>query len=157
MAAGAAFSTQPISGRLAADAAPAGPKLCRQSYLQVIHSHLAQPQLLMPRYNSIDDVIASYPSRFRADRAEGIDDVVQLNLTGQNARPYYIHVHDQQADIEEGTHASPTLTLTADADDWLAIENGQANPMMMLMQGKLKLKGSVPFATRFMGLFGGGG
>ena len=55
------------------------------------------------------------------------------------------------------TIADPTLTLTADADDWLAVENGELNPMLAMMQGKVKLKGSIPFATKFMTLFGYGG
>ena len=50
----------------------------------------------------------------------------------------------------------PTLTLTADADNWLAVENGELNPMMAMMTGKVKMKGSVPFATKFMALFGYG-
>lgn len=110
----------------------------------------------MPRYESLDQVIASYPERFRADKAEGVDATVFMNLTGENGRPIVMHVKDESLRIEDTPVEDPTLTLTADADDWLAIENGNLNPMMAMMQGKLKLKGSVPFATKFMGLFGYG-
>ena len=44
--------------------------------------------------------------------------------------------------------------LTAKTEDWVAIENGQLNPMMAMMQGKAKLRGSMPFAMKFMGMFG---
>ena len=112
----------------------------------------------MPRYSSLDEVFASYPARFRADKAEGVDATVQMRLTGEHARDVVLHVRDGQLDMEEGaTAADPTLTLTADADDWLAVENGSLNPMLAMMQGKLKLRGSIPFATRFMSLFGYGG
>jgi putative sterol carrier protein len=47
--------------------------------------------------------------------------------------------------------------VEAPADVWLDVENGETNPMMALMTGKIKLKGSVPFATRFMAMFGGNG
>ena len=109
----------------------------------------------MPRYQSIDDVVASYPGRFRADKAEGVDSVVQMHLSGEGGGDYILHVHDQRVDISEGTHPDPTLTLRAAAADWLAVENGHLNPMMAMMQGKVKLRGSVPFATKFMTLFGG--
>ena len=109
----------------------------------------------MPRYSSIDEVIASYPDRFRPEKAKGVDDTVQMHLTGEGGGDYVLHVHDQQVDIREGTADDPTLTLNAAADTWLAVENGQTNPMMALMQGKVKLKGSVPFATKFLGMFGG--
>ena len=110
----------------------------------------------MPRYSSLDEVIASYPGRFQADKAKDMDDHVHMNLTGDNARSIVIHVHHGELDVTEGdAPEDPTLRLTADADDWLAIENGQLNPMMAMMSGKMKLKGSVPFATKFMTLFGG--
>ncbi|HLT48146.1 MAG TPA: SCP2 sterol-binding domain-containing protein [Rubricoccaceae bacterium] len=112
----------------------------------------------MPRYASLDEVLASYPSRFRADKAEGVDATVLMHLTGANARDVLLRVRDGQLAIEDGATApDPTLTLTADADDWLAVENGQLNPMLAMMQGKLKLRGSLPFATKFMSLFGYGG
>lgn len=118
--------------------------------LSLLPSHMA-------RYATLDEVFASYPSRFRADKAEGLDATVHMHLTGANARDVLLHVRNGGLEVEEGTAPEPTLTLTADADDWLAIENGALNPMMALMQGKLKLKGSVPFATKFMSLFGYGG
>ena len=112
----------------------------------------------MPRYNSIDEVLASYPERFNPEKAEGVDSTVQMRFTGEHARDVAIHVHDGQLDVNQGeTLADPTLTLTADADDWLAVENGTLNPMLAMMQGKVKLKGSIPFATKFMSLFGYGG
>ncbi|MDX1530485.1 MAG: SCP2 sterol-binding domain-containing protein [Rhodothermales bacterium] len=109
----------------------------------------------MPRYSSIDEVIASYPERFNPDKAKGVDDVVQMNLSGEGGGHYVLHVHDERVDVSEGTHPDPTLTLNAPAETWLQVENGQLNPMMALMSGKVKLEGSVPFATKFMGMFGG--
>ncbi len=109
----------------------------------------------MPRYSSIADVLASYPQRFNPEKAEGIDETVQMNLSGEGGGEYLIHVHDQQVDVSEGTADDPTLTLNAPADVWLSVENGQTNPMMAMMSGKVKIKGSVPFATKFMGMFGG--
>lgn len=112
----------------------------------------------MPRYATLDDVLASYPARFRSDKAEDVDATVQMHLTGANGREVALHVRGRQLLVEDGaTVEDPTLSVTADADDWLAIENGQLNPMMAMMQGKLKLKGSIPFATKFLTLFGFGG
>jgi len=112
----------------------------------------------MPRYQSIDDVLASYPARFRADKATDTTATVHMHLTGAGARDVVLVVDNGTLEVTEGTPASdPTLTLSADADDWLRVENGDLNPMMALMQQKLKLKGSVPFAMKFMGMFGYGG
>ena len=96
----------------------------------------------MPRYSSIDEVIASYPDRFQPAKAQDIDDTVYMNLTGANAREVVLHVHNGELDIREGeTPEDSTLRLTADADDWLKVENGELNPMMAMMQGKIKMRG----------------
>jgi putative sterol carrier protein len=109
----------------------------------------------MPRYSSMQEVIASYPARFNPEKARGVDDKVLMNLTGEGGGQWVLHVHNDRVDISEGTIDDPTLTVDAPADVWLAVENGQTNPMMALMTGKVKLRGSVPFATKFMGMFGG--
>lgn len=112
----------------------------------------------MPRYSSFDEVLASYPSRFNGEKAKNMDDKVHMHLTGDDARDVTLYVHHGELDVVEGeVPEDPTLTLTAKTEDWVAIENGQLNPMMAMMQGKVKMKGSVPFATKFMGLFGYGG
>jgi putative sterol carrier protein len=111
----------------------------------------------MPRYKSIDEVIASYPQRFRPEKAQGVDEQVQMILHGESGGQWVVHVHSQQVDIRKGVADDPTLTVEAPADVWLDVENGETNPMMALMTGKIKLKGSVPFATRFMAMFGGNG
>lgn len=109
----------------------------------------------MARYASIQEVIASYPSRFNPESAVGIDEKVYMNLSGDGGGEWVLHVHDGQVDISEGSVEGAILTLRAPADVWLAVENGQVNPMSALMTGKLKLKGSIPFAMKFIGMFGG--
>ena len=109
----------------------------------------------MPRYASIDDVIASYPDRFQADKAEGVNEKVHMSLSGDDPREVVLHVHDKSLDITQGeVPEDAALTLKAKAEDWLAVENGQMNPMMAMMQQKIKMRGSMPFAMKFMGMFG---
>lgn len=112
----------------------------------------------MARYQNLDEVLASYPSRFRADKAGDTQATVLMRFTGEGARDVTLVVDNGTLDIREGeAPADPTLTLSADAGDWLKVENGELNPMMAMMQQKLKLKGSVPFALKFMQMFGYGG
>lgn len=114
----------------------------------------------MARYASIDEVLASYPARFNADKAQSLDDTVHMNLTGEGGRHVLLHVKHGTLDVVDHAEAAPddpSLTLTAKAEDWLAVENGQLNPMSAMMTGKVKLKGNPAFAMKFMGLFGYGG
>ena len=107
----------------------------------------------MPRYETVDALLNAYPERFNPEKAEGVDGVVQLNLTGEGGGPYYAAVEDQTLTIEEGTHDAPDTALTTSADDGVAINNGEANPMQIMMQGDLSVDGSIPLATKFQGLF----
>ena len=109
----------------------------------------------MPRYDSIDDAIASYNDRFQPEKAQGVNETVHMSLSGEEPREVVLHVNDGTLDIQQGTAPEDaTLTLSAKSEDWLAIENGELNPMMAMMQGKAKLRGSMPFAMKFMGMFG---
>ena len=107
----------------------------------------------MPRFESIDEVIDSYPDRFLPEKAEGTDAVVQLNLTGDEGGTYHLVIHDGTLDVREGEHDDPTLTATTDAQDWLRLNNGAVSPMSLLMQGKLKFNGSLPMALKFRSMF----
>lgn len=106
-----------------------------------------------PHFENIPQVIDSYPERFRPEKAEGVDAVIQLNFTGEGGGQYHLKIRDQQLEIEEGEYDDPALTATAPAEDWLALNNGEVNPMSLVMRGKLKFSGSLPMAMKFRNLF----
>jgi len=107
----------------------------------------------MPTYSSIADVIDSYPDRFLPSEASGVDGVVQLDLTGDGGGVYQLIIRDQQLTVEEGPHEDPTVTVTVPAEAWLRVNNGEVSAMALMMQGKLKVKGSLPMATTFQSMF----
>ncbi|ARA93409.1 MAG: sterol-binding protein [Bacteroidetes bacterium] len=111
----------------------------------------------MPRLQTIPELLAFYQERFIPERAEGIDGVVVLDLSGEGGGTYSLIIQNQTLTIEEGARPDPTVTVRASAADWLAIHNGEINPMMAMMQGKVKIKGSMAVATRFQGMFRIGG
>lgn len=107
----------------------------------------------MPTFETIKDVIASYPARFKPEKAEGVDAVVQLTVTGSGGGTYQLVIDDGTLDVREGDHPDPTLTATVSASDWLRVNNGEVSPMTLLMQGKLKFRGSLPMALKFRSMF----
>lgn len=111
----------------------------------------------MPKIQSIPELLAFYEERFIPSKAEGIDGGVVLDLTGEGGGQYSLLIQDQTLTIEEGAKPDPTVTVKASADDWLAINNGELNPMMAMMQGKVKIKGSMAVATKFQDMFRLGG
>ncbi|PEN15186.1 sterol-binding protein [Longibacter salinarum] len=104
-------------------------------------------------FESIPEVIASYPERFKPEEAKGTDAVVQLDITGEGGGTYQLVIQDGNLDILEGEQEVPTLTATVAAEDWLRVNNGEVSPMTLLMQGKLKFSGSLPMALKFRSMF----
>jgi len=108
----------------------------------------------MPRVNSIQEIFENMDEGFEPDKAEGVNAIFQFNMTGENGGQYWVKVADQQVDVREGEHEDPTMILTAAADDYIAVVNGDLNPMMAFMQGKIKVKGEMALALKLQAMFG---
>jgi putative sterol carrier protein len=55
--------------------------------------------------------------------------------------------------VSQGGAASPNLTLTMSAQDWLDMVSGKLSGQMAFMSGKLKLKGDMGLAMKVGSLF----
>jgi putative sterol carrier protein len=62
-------------------------------------------------------------------------------------------VKDGKCEVNEGTHASPNVTLTMSAETWLQIVNKETNGMQAFMSGNLKASGDIMLAQRIEQLF----
>ncbi|MEW6581006.1 MAG: SCP2 sterol-binding domain-containing protein [Chloroflexota bacterium] len=108
----------------------------------------------MPRVTSIQEIFEHIDEGFNPAKAEGVDAVFQFNLTGDNGGQYWVRVANQQAEVHEGTHDAPTMTITATAENYIALVNGDLNAMMAFMQGKVKVKGDMGLALKLQAMFG---
>ncbi len=108
----------------------------------------------MSRVTSIQEVFEHIDEGFNPAKAEGVDAVFQFNLTGDNGGQYWVKVANQQAEVHEGTHDAPTMTITATAENYIALVNGDLNAMKAFMQGKVKVKGDMGLALRLQAMFG---
>lgn len=107
----------------------------------------------MKRFHTIDEVMASYPDRFYPEKARGVNGVIQFVFTGDGGGSYYMVIRDQTLRIEEGDADDPTVTVTAPIEAWISVNNGETNPMGLLMKGQLKVKGSLAMAAKFQTMF----
>lgn len=108
----------------------------------------------MPQVNSVADVFAHIEEGFHPEKAEGMDAVFQFVLSGDNGGDYWVKVTNQQVEAHEGVHPSPTMTLRATAEDFLALVNGEVNPMTAFMQGKIKVQGDMGLALKLQSVLG---
>lgn len=107
----------------------------------------------MAAFSNLSELLELYPKAFNPDAAKGMNDVVQLDISGDDGGTYFLEIVDQSLDISEGTHDDPTVTITTTDENWLDIHRGEANPMTLMMRGELSIAGSMAMATKFQDLF----
>jgi len=88
------------------------------------------------------------PERFKAEKAEGVSVVAQINVSGPEGGSWNITVKDQKIEIVEGVHEKPDLTLKMSLDDFLDMVNGKLSAEKAFFTGKVQFKGNIAVALR---------
>lgn len=101
----------------------------------------------------VKEVFTKMPEVFNPSAAQGLDAVIQYNITGEGGGNWNITIKDGACQIQEGSHDSPTVTLTMSSETWLSIVNKEINGMQAFMSGQLKASGDVMLAQRIEQLF----
>ena len=101
---------------------------------------------------TIEELMNRMPEAFLAEKAEGIDAVIQFNL-GEEGGDWICTIRDQTCTAEKGVTEEPNLTLTAEAADYMDMITGKLNPMTAIATKKVLLKGDLNLAMKYMNLF----
>ncbi len=104
-------------------------------------------------FESVKETFDNMASVFNPSAAAGLDAVFQYEITGEGGGNWMVTIKDGACEIKEGTHDSPTTTLSMSAETWLAIVNKQLNGMQAFMSGQLKASGDIMLASRIEQLF----
>ena len=102
---------------------------------------------------TIQEVMKNHEKAFRPEKAEGVDVVIQFNFTGEQASDWIVTLGDGKCVVKEGVAETPNMTLSTDAQDYIGIVTGQADPMKLFMAGKVKLKGDLNQAMKLTTYF----
>jgi putative sterol carrier protein len=107
----------------------------------------------MPRVNSAEEVFALMPEHFLPEQAGNLNAVLQFDLSGDGGGQWVAAIAGGQLTVTKGTVPSPNLTLNMAAKDYVAMVNGELNPMTAFMQGKVKAKGDTPLLMKMQKMF----
>jgi putative sterol carrier protein len=102
---------------------------------------------------SVNELVQNHEKAFKPEVAEGVDAVIQYHLTGDEGGDWIITIQEAKCSVADGTADNPTMTLTADAQDFKDVLTGRADGMQYFMQGKLKLAGDLNLAMKLTTLF----
>ncbi|RJP26354.1 MAG: sterol-binding protein [Candidatus Abyssobacteria bacterium SURF_5] len=103
--------------------------------------------------NSVKESFDVMPANFKKDKAAGMKAVYQWDITGEGGGKWNAVIDNGNIQVSEGQHASPNITITVAAKDWLDILNGKLDGQMAFMSGKLKVKGDMSLAMKLKTLF----
>ena len=70
---------------------------------------------------------------------KSLNAIIHFNLTGQNGGVWTLNATVVPAQVTQGAVGTPDLTMTVNAADFVKIRQKQANPQMLIMQGKLNM------------------
>lgn len=107
----------------------------------------------MPTAQEISQVFPAMVGRLIPEKAEGINAIIQFDLSGDNGGLYWLRIADGKAEAGEGAAENPKMTLKAAADDFYNVVNGQLNPTQAVFTGKLKIEGDMSLAMKFTTMF----
>lgn len=101
---------------------------------------------------TIEELMKRMPDAFLAEKAEGVDAVIQFHL-GEAGGDWICTIRDQVCTAEQGVTEEPNLTLSAEAEDYIDMVTGKLNPMTAIATKKVLLKGDLNLAMKYMNLF----
>ena len=107
----------------------------------------------MPSKAEIDAFIAEMPAKFRPEKAQGLNTIIQINLTGENGGQWWVKIADGACEVHEGTADNPAMTLNPTSDDLYAVLTGETNAVAAFMQGKIKVGGDMSLALKMQTMF----
>jgi putative sterol carrier protein len=107
----------------------------------------------MARVTSVQTVFDAMPDHFRAEQAPNTNAVVQFDLSGPEGGQYYASIANGALTTAPGQAPNPDVTLMAAATDFLALINGELNPMSAFMQGRIRVKGDMALLMRLQSIF----
>jgi putative sterol carrier protein len=102
-------------------------------------------------FTSIEEILAGL-SQIEPAKIQGINGVMQFEFSGEGGGTWTLTLGDGKIKLEEGEAQSPNVTFAMDAQDFVAIANGELNAVSAFMQGKVKVSGDMALAMRLQSL-----
>ena len=88
------------------------------------------------------------PARFKPEKAQGVDVVAQLNVSGPEGGSWIVTVKDQKMQVVEGKAEAPSLTLKMSLTDFLDMVNGKLSAEKAFFTGRVQFKGNIAVALK---------
>jgi putative sterol carrier protein len=93
------------------------------------------------------------PQRFNKEAAKGLNATYQFDLSGDGGGKWHVVINNDSCQVKEGAAASPSITISMTAQDYLDMLSGKLNGQVAFMSGKLRIAGDMGLALKMQSLF----
>jgi putative sterol carrier protein len=88
------------------------------------------------------------PSRFKPEKAAGINVVAQVNISGPEGGSWTVTIRDQKLNVTEGVDPNAELVLKMNPVDFLDMVNEKLSAEKAFFTGKIQFKGNIAVALK---------
>ncbi|WP_435200370.1 SCP2 sterol-binding domain-containing protein [Janibacter sp. GS2] len=105
----------------------------------------------------LEAVFGRFPTLFRPERAAGVSTTTQFRITGgPDGHPhdtFEIVIDDGECWVCEEPGDDYDVSLMMAPPEFMKMATGRGNPTMLVMRGKIKVKGDLAAAAKFPSMF----
>lgn len=103
----------------------------------------------------IDSIFEHMPKMFRADKAGDMHATSHWTITGEGvpSDDWTVRIDGGQASSMRGHDGDPSVSLAMGPVEFIKLVTKTGNPVMMVMMGKIKIKGDMALAANIGNLF----
>jgi len=98
---------------------------------------------------SARSVLESLPHLLREDRAQGVQVVFEIRLSGEGGGVWAVEIDDGRCDVREGYAYGADVRYTASARDWCAVALGLCDAREAVRSGRLHKEGGPQAMDQF--------
>ncbi|MCA9524300.1 MAG: SCP2 sterol-binding domain-containing protein [Myxococcales bacterium] len=104
-------------------------------------------------FPTLDSYFETLDERFRSEATIGIFGVVQFDLRGVGGYEIYIILDDGTMSVDKGRHDAASVTITMQAEDFLALINGRLDGPLAFAMGQGQITGDLMLAISLQRVF----
>ncbi|MCL5877030.1 MAG: SCP2 sterol-binding domain-containing protein [Candidatus Bathyarchaeota archaeon] len=88
------------------------------------------------------------PARFKPEKAEGVNVVAQINVSGVEGGDWAVTIKDKKIQVAQSIAPSPDLSLKMTPADFMDLVNGKISAEKAFFTGKVQFKGNITVALK---------